>query len=339
MIKFFRRIRQHLLSENKFSKYLLYATGEIILVVIGILIALAINDAYNSAKNEAKIKVILAQIQENIIADLKDSERILRVYLRKDSTARHILNDHASIKNSFWELQPSEGYVNFSVHREGYKRLMENIENLPEKYNSLLSKLNEMYVVTQEDISIANDHLLAKSENSPFDRIYTNPEHAKHVMNYFTTDEAKTYLLEDPFLKNKTIDYMKAYKNVVVTSSRFRITAIELYKQIDSLLGIKDSKFSESLELHKSRTTLEPYLGDYTHFEGNNLIPTVAALHLDNDGMYFNTFRGKRYVYWLQDNYFFTERGSFIFRFYKNEKGQQLVEISDGIRGEILIKN
>ena len=44
MISFFRKIRQHLLSENKFSKYLLYAIGEIILVVIGILIALQVNN-------------------------------------------------------------------------------------------------------------------------------------------------------------------------------------------------------------------------------------------------------------------------------------------------------
>jgi len=43
MIKFFRRLRQKLLAENRFSKYLIYAVGEIILVVIGILIALQIN--------------------------------------------------------------------------------------------------------------------------------------------------------------------------------------------------------------------------------------------------------------------------------------------------------
>jgi len=43
MIKFFRKIRRQLLTENRFSKYLLYAIGEIVLVVIGILIALQIN--------------------------------------------------------------------------------------------------------------------------------------------------------------------------------------------------------------------------------------------------------------------------------------------------------
>jgi len=44
MIKFFRHIRQKLVKENKFSKYALYAIGEIILVVVGILIALSINN-------------------------------------------------------------------------------------------------------------------------------------------------------------------------------------------------------------------------------------------------------------------------------------------------------
>ena len=43
MIKFFRKIRQNLLMENKTGKYFKYAIGEIVLVVIGILIALQIN--------------------------------------------------------------------------------------------------------------------------------------------------------------------------------------------------------------------------------------------------------------------------------------------------------
>lgn len=50
MIRFFRKIRQQLLTENKFSKYLLYALGEIVLVVIGILIALQVNILNDSKK-------------------------------------------------------------------------------------------------------------------------------------------------------------------------------------------------------------------------------------------------------------------------------------------------
>jgi hypothetical protein len=51
MIKFFRKIRQNLLLENKTGKYFKYAIGEIILVVIGILIALSINNWNDNKKN------------------------------------------------------------------------------------------------------------------------------------------------------------------------------------------------------------------------------------------------------------------------------------------------
>ncbi len=55
MIKLLRKIRQRLLTENKFSKYLLYAFGEIVLVVIGILIALSINN-WNGQRKLQKIE-------------------------------------------------------------------------------------------------------------------------------------------------------------------------------------------------------------------------------------------------------------------------------------------
>jgi uncharacterized protein DUF6090 len=63
MIKFFRKIRQKLLSENKFSKYLLYAVGEIILVVIGILIALSINNWNEWGKDRKQEKEILVDLK------------------------------------------------------------------------------------------------------------------------------------------------------------------------------------------------------------------------------------------------------------------------------------
>jgi len=66
MIKFFRRIRQQLLSENKFSKYLIYTIGEIILVVIGILIALQVNN-WNQNRIDLKIeKQLLFELLKNL---------------------------------------------------------------------------------------------------------------------------------------------------------------------------------------------------------------------------------------------------------------------------------
>ncbi len=71
MIKFFRKIRQNLLMEIKTGKYLKYAIGEIILVVIGILIALQINN-WNEARKLKSVEIKILQdlkndIQENIV--------------------------------------------------------------------------------------------------------------------------------------------------------------------------------------------------------------------------------------------------------------------------------
>jgi len=78
MIKFFRKIRQKMLTENKFSKYLLYAIGEIILVVIGILIALSINNS-NEKKSERKIEQdYLFSLIEDAKTDLSNFDNIIK---------------------------------------------------------------------------------------------------------------------------------------------------------------------------------------------------------------------------------------------------------------------
>jgi len=72
MIKFFRKIRFNLMEKNKIGKYLKYAIGEIVLVVIGILIALQINNWNELNKERASEKIILNEIRDNLKFDLKD---------------------------------------------------------------------------------------------------------------------------------------------------------------------------------------------------------------------------------------------------------------------------
>ncbi|OIQ30863.1 MAG: hypothetical protein BM564_01230 [Bacteroidetes bacterium MedPE-SWsnd-G2] len=71
MIKLFRKIRYNLLSEGKTRKYFKYAIGEIVLVVIGILIALQINTWNENRKSENYEKTILKEIHTTIKDDLE----------------------------------------------------------------------------------------------------------------------------------------------------------------------------------------------------------------------------------------------------------------------------
>ena len=77
MIKFFRKIRYNLMEQNKTGKYFKYAIGEIVLVVIGILIALSINN-WNEKVKAKKLEVIyLLEILENIESDEEQLSKVI----------------------------------------------------------------------------------------------------------------------------------------------------------------------------------------------------------------------------------------------------------------------
>jgi len=72
MIKFFRHIRQNLIMENKTGKYLKYAIGEIVLVMIGILLALQVNNWNNSRIEASKEQQLLKNLESDFKSNLAE---------------------------------------------------------------------------------------------------------------------------------------------------------------------------------------------------------------------------------------------------------------------------
>jgi len=79
MIKFFRKIRYNLMSENKTGKYFKYAIGEILLVMVGILLALQVNNWNEWKKDRKKEQKILFQIENNIEESIAIWERVVEI--------------------------------------------------------------------------------------------------------------------------------------------------------------------------------------------------------------------------------------------------------------------
>ncbi len=72
MVQFFRKIRQRLVKEGKLKSYLLYAVGEIILVMIGILLALQVNNRNEFRKDRNKEKAILFELNKDFKRNLEE---------------------------------------------------------------------------------------------------------------------------------------------------------------------------------------------------------------------------------------------------------------------------
>jgi len=122
MLKFFRKIRQSLLSEGNTGKYFKYAIGEIVLVVIGILIALQINNWNESRKDREQEKEFLIGLKETLNRDLErnlrsqevnqralKSMQIITEHLERDLPYNDSLKHHFGTAHNFlfWDLSES----------------------------------------------------------------------------------------------------------------------------------------------------------------------------------------------------------------------------------------
>ena len=155
MIKFFRKIRYNLMEKNKTGKYLKYAIGEILLVIIGILIAVSINGWNEDRKLKNAEQSILKDLKQEMIINLKalefaieENERSFQTAIEmralfKDRAAFDKMSDslfYASIRKLNWNVtyDPQNGILN-SIISSGQINQLSNKEL---KY--LLASLKEL---------------------------------------------------------------------------------------------------------------------------------------------------------------------------------------------------
>jgi len=173
MVKIFRNVRQKLAAENSVAKYLRYAIGEIFLVVIGILIALQVNNWKENIQNKELEKNTL----ENIRADLVLQQEIINGQLQfeegkiaKADTAASFLSSSFSLDklNSLLEnlserrtfIANKTSYI--SMDRNGEKRLIQN----PKLQNSIVRYYQQLDYVTQ--VINNNNLFVVDSQFGPF---------------------------------------------------------------------------------------------------------------------------------------------------------------------------
>lgn len=108
MIKFFRKIRKRLVAEKKIRNYLMYAVGEIILVVIGILIALAINNGNQSRINRQKEQIYLSGLRDEFETSKRKLTELMKVNKTNYNGAKEIIEYASDTTVSLTEKQFSE---------------------------------------------------------------------------------------------------------------------------------------------------------------------------------------------------------------------------------------
>ncbi|WP_338732378.1 DUF6090 family protein [Mangrovimonas cancribranchiae] len=189
MIHFFRKIRQSLLSEGRTTKYFKYAVGEIILVVIGILIALSINN-WNSnritsnKKTEYLLRIsdeLKGQIKElklyndDLTTQIKDNKHVLKILDSQNPDSIPTLKKILGNTSTFWTLR-----LSFPVTDE-FKN-----QNLQSQIKSDSLKLAFKYLeIYRNSIDAQNDYAITQYTNTIEPFFVKKVNYSEIAIDYF----------------------------------------------------------------------------------------------------------------------------------------------------------
>jgi hypothetical protein len=201
MINFFSKIRHQLSNENKFQKYFRYAFGEILLVVIGILIALQVNNWNEQRKQDDEFKVTLEQIYNALKIDVDDFDSKIKAYDNALSTIDFLLDypdsipkyDLPYVLNSF-RIDPFERKSETFYHA---KNLKYNVSN---QQQNEISKQIINYV---NNLDFTDDSILDEFQSElkrihlPFPKVDITSYNSNWITNdstYYSHDDLNNVL-------------------------------------------------------------------------------------------------------------------------------------------------
>ena len=232
MIKFFGRIRQQLLTENKFRKYLKYAIGEILLVVIGILIALQINNWNETRKMDIKEAIYLRDLKTDLEQSQTSLKRVIQktdgvaktidtlvdlIKINSDALTARQIDSLTSGSTGFTVFMPSEGVINDIIGSGKLDMIKNNVlRNKVASWEADLRMIREYERLGKEDSGKYIEHI-----SKYFDMVngkYGKPGFFDDMRSEFLNDHIMTNFMVDMYGNSLTLNELYHEKSLVLDS-------------------------------------------------------------------------------------------------------------------------
>ena len=175
MIKFFRHIRKSQLMENKTGKYVKYAIGEIVLVVIGILIALQVNNLNEQRKFNSLKNVYIERLIEDLKQDTLQANRLLDTLANKQIIIKTVVKNTDTKTSQELLIASLEDYFKSGWNMNEFTANMNTYTDLSQMGNmnvfrntELTESIQQYYVLIENN---EKGHILNKDWVTPIDVI------------------------------------------------------------------------------------------------------------------------------------------------------------------------
>lgn len=287
MINFFRKIRKQLADDNKPIKYMRYAIGEIVLVVIGILIALQVNNWNEQKKINESTFQILEEVEDELIHNIREVDARISLCRAQDSIFNLVNKKELTLddyKTSPWLLRFFRVQLPLYIVDDSFKNLIQTEGVLTKEYKSLVVELKSLYgkekrliEEVDRDIKITMDAFMEEIKFSK--KWYSNYK----SVNYLSwNDEMFLYFLNDPTVYNFSADMTDiAVIQTFQQVQQFKIDALRIYEKIHQMREKYEGHSLESKYTYPNPDDFKHYVGSYTGEFG------VTNISIDNDRLVY----------------------------------------------------
>lgn len=233
MPKFFRNIRIKAIELSKVRNYLLYAVGEIILVVAGILIAVKVGDINEQKKKEQEFDAALNVVVKDLQSDIATVNLVLEEWRKKDSISYRILEDKVTLEDLSKDPDLFDMLMRQTlpvrIHFNGYKAIVGMLENRPPGYERVLELLTDLMDVQAIAVDLFQNNLIdLATDFSLFQRDNQNWDWMRQTKKPLVVEKEYEFYKNDARLKNWVSFHLKKQHALMLMLVRYREAAYEL---------------------------------------------------------------------------------------------------------------
>ena len=291
MIKFFRQIRRDLMEKNKTGiseqrvrtgKYLKYAIGEIILVVIGILIALSINNWNEEKRNKKKIITIFKDVQEDLLNDINEISNFLEWAEINDTLSQKIIS--GEIKKDDYTNNANNDLFEFGtfaypivISNHSFLLLTENKNLIPAEYKDVLKDLSSLYEEDKQFLDQGQTDFKNFTNNYK-NFIFSQPWDITFNNSKKVSDSVLKFYLSNTH-KSKIRLFNNYLETVYVYAERIKNKAVTNYLILNEMVG-QNNKLPNEIKNHLVGS-LKPstnYTGTFYHKSEENSIDRITGI-------------------------------------------------------------
>jgi hypothetical protein len=243
-----------------------YAIGEIVLVVIGILIALYINNWNEKRKEREKFDQILVEVEKELILNINEIRSEIDYYANMDALAFKVLVDTLTIDDYHGELRYNlldaiYWYSDVTFIDDSFKKLSQ-LNNATIEQQTLYKKLSQSYNVHSSSILLSAKHT-AEVVTKNRDELSKYTWFRNWASNNLDDNIILDYFLGDPEYFNAVTRYSEVTSNLTAFLERYDREAVKTYKELFNYLDCLELEHSDSLLFQKDPNDYQHYLGKY----------------------------------------------------------------------------